>query len=110
MTITLNRFATSDVTYISKHNTNAATIETAINALQAATTTGTTGTGATAVGLTEIWDRDGIVGASSFPVTCATSLTLSVGSGGGWLLGQQTFARATSALTLNFAGKGSGTS
>ena len=108
MTITLNRFTTGMVTYIAAHNTNATTIETAINALQAATTTGTGGTGANAIGFTELWDRDGIVGASSFPVTCATSLTLSVGSGGGWLLGQQTFARATSALTLNFAGKGSG--
>ena len=108
MTISLNRFTTGQVTYIAAHNTNCTTIETAINALQAATTIGVGGTGANAIGFTELWDRDGIVGASSFPVTCATSLTLSVGSGGGWLLGQQTFARATSALTLNFAGKGSG--
>ena len=108
MTITLNRFAAGDLTYISKHNTNSTTLETAINALQNATTTVTTGTGAAAVGFTELWDRNGLVGASSFPVTCATSQTLSVGSGAAWILGQQTMPRLTSAVTLNFAGKASG--
>lgn len=106
MTITLNRFSAGDTTYVAKFNSDATTIETAVNALQ--TATGTTGTGATAIGFTEVWDRNGLVGASSFPVTCATSQTLSVGSGAGWILGQQTMPRATSALTLNFAGKASG--
>ena len=109
MTIALGRFSAGQTTYIASLNSIMTTLETAINGLLAATTTGTTtGTGTGAVGLTEIWEQNGLVGASSFPVTCATSQTLSVGSGAAWILGQQTMPRATSAVTLTFAGKASG--
>lgn len=105
--VTLNRFSAGMITYVAAHNANMTTIETALNNLLTALGLGT-GTTGTAAGMDELWEQDGLVGASAFPVACATSQTLSVGSGAAWILGTQAFSRSTSSVTLNFAGKTSG--
>ena len=77
MAFALNRFSAGDTTYISKHNSDATVIEAAINALLTATSIGIgTGGTTTANAWNDIYDRNGIIGASSFIVTCATSQTL----------------------------------
>ncbi len=103
----LNRFSSGDITYVNKFNSDNVNIETTINAIQANLGAGGTGGGTT--GLDEIFDRDGIVGISSFRQALVSDGGLSFTSGSFWVLGQQLRARTVSAQTLNFVGNASGT-
>ena len=108
MPFVLNRYSAGDTTYISKHNSDATLLEAAINGLQTATSIGLGGNAGTNATFNDIWDRNGLIGASAFLVTCATSLTLSVTSGSVWMFAAGLRGRATADVTLNFAGKTSG--
>ena len=109
MTITLNRFSTQDTTYISKHNTNAATVETAINALQAVVDTGSPiGGGSGTAVMDDVWPQSGLIGISSFILTSSDSALLCATSGAAWFLQQTKRAKTTTANNLTFTGKSSG--
>jgi hypothetical protein len=103
MPITLTSFSAGDVAYITKLNNNFTTLQTAINALQT-----NTGTGTTAAAFDEVWKASGLIGASAFSYTLVSNTHLQLGSGSVWFLAQQTRARATSATQLAFLGLASG--
>ena len=107
MSITLSRFSAGMVAYVALMNTNSLVLETAINQLQAGGGGG--GGGGVGTGFQDIWDRTGLVGASSFIVTLVSDTHLSLTSGSVWNLGTQTLGRNTSATQLSFVGQASGT-
>ena len=107
MALSLFSFSAGDTAYIAKMNANNILIETAFNGLTNATDIATA-TGTVGTTLNDIWDRSGLVGASSMRVTCATSQTLSVTSGSWWNITTVKRGVSLSNASLNFGAKTSG--
>lgn len=108
MALVLSRYSANDSIYVTKLNNDMLAIETAVNGLTAAVGGGG-GSGGGTAGLNDVWDRDGIVGASAFIATAISNTHLSFTSGSVWRLDQQIRGRPTAAQQFNFIGKASGT-
>lgn len=107
MSITLNQYSAGDTNYVTKLNSDMNNIAIAINSLEGQVATG--GGGTTVAGIDEIFDRDGLIGVSSFILTTVSNTHISLTSGSLWVLSTQTRARSTTTQQVNFVGKASGT-
>lgn len=107
MPIELSSFSVGQSAYVAQLNNNFFIIKTAVNNLESQIGGGGGG-GDNNGNFVHIWDRDGIIGASSFIVTITSNTHLSFTSGSVWNLNNQTVGRQTSPQSVTFVGKSSG--